>query len=168
MQIARVLAALRGTELADPDAVATPCVRNRMKGLVDICDEVNDELKRLNPVGVTHGWVHQYPLEHFNPVNHTVVAIGLRSRVIIIGPVTVSLLVECRARRNVYEVPIVGFVSLRSDLICPAGNRSQALILQQRFDAQFRALGQMRLCQRRDNRVAVTAPAEQSRRDQPQ
>jgi hypothetical protein len=139
-----------------------------MKGLVDICDEVNDELKSLNPIGVTHGRVPQYLLEHFNPVNHTVVVIGLRSRVIIIGTVTVSLLVECRARRNVYEVPIVGFVSLRSDLIRPAGNRSQALILQERFDAQSRAFSQMRLCQRCDNRVSVTTPAEQSRRDQPQ
>jgi hypothetical protein len=138
-----------------------------MKGLVEIPDEVNDELKSLNAVGLTRQRVHQYLLENSNPVNHTVVVICLRSRVIILGAVTVSLLVECRARGNVHEVPIVGFVSLRSDLICPASNRSQALILQERFDAQFRALSQMRLCQRCDNRVSVTTPAEQSRRDQP-
>ena len=167
MQIARVLAALRRTEFADLDAVATLCVSDGMKGLVDIRDEVNDELKSLNAVAVTRGRIHQDLFEHSNPVNHTVVVIGLRSRVIIIGTVTVSLLVECRARGNVYEVPIVGFVSLRSDLICPAGNRSKVLILQERFDAQSRGFSQMRLCQRCDNRVSVTTPAEQSRRDQP-
>ena len=48
MQIARVLAALRRTEFADPDAVATLCVCDGMKRLVDIRDEVNDELKSLN------------------------------------------------------------------------------------------------------------------------
>src|ERR1700730_4547341 len=167
MQIAPVLAALRRTEFADPDAVAPLCVSNGMKGLVDIRDEVNDELKSLNAVGVTRRRIYQSLLEHSNPVNHTVVVICLRSRVIILGAVTVSLLVECCVRGNVHEVPIVGFVSLRSDLICPASNRSQALFLQERFDAQSRAVGQMRLCQRCDDRVSVTTPAEQSRRDQP-
>ena len=167
MQIARALAALRRTEFADPDAVAPLCVSNGMKGLVDIRDEVNDELKSLNAVGVTRGRIYQYLLKHSNPVNHTVVVICLRSRVIIIGAVTVSLLVKCRARGNVYEVPIVGFVSLRSDLISPASNRSKALILQERFDAQSRAFSQMRLRQRCDNRVSVTTPAKESGRDQP-
>jgi len=105
---------------------------NRVQGLMQVADKMDDPLQRLQSVVLRSVFIRQNLLEHFNPVHHAVVVVCYSVFLLILWTVAVALLRKAsRIFRNVNKMPCVGFRPVLSHLVGPTRNRSQAVIAQQ-------------------------------------
>jgi len=139
MQIARVFAALRRTELGHVNVISTARFAHRVHGLVNIADEMYQEFQRVNTVLPLRVPVSQYLLEHGDAVDYAVVVVLLRVRMLFIRAITIARLRKTSGIIwNIDKVPAVSLWAFALDLIRPNGNRGQIIVAQQFLHLQPR------------------------------
>jgi len=92
MEIVQTVSALRRTKFCNVDIIAAASFRNRMQGLMDVGDKMDQEFEGLNAIGLRFIFVGQDSLEDFDSIHHAVVMVGFRFWMIFIGVVAIPLL----------------------------------------------------------------------------
>ncbi len=164
VQVAGIAPASVGAELDDVDAVAALCLPDGMEWLVNVPDEVNDELERLDAVVAGRTLVAQYPLEVLDPVHHAVLVVVLRSLVRVLRAIAVPRIGEALCvLGNIDEVPAKGLVALGANLVRPIGDRGERVVADQRLDIALGDLGQALLRDVGDDAMPLLPPAVRGR-----
>jgi hypothetical protein len=103
-----------------------------MEGLMHVADEVNEELQCFDTVIWWGLAVGENMPEYLDPIHHAVVVVGCRALVPAGRQKTVSLIRETRSiLGNIDEMPVVGFVAIRPNVVRPVRDGCEARIADQ-------------------------------------
>src|SRR5271169_3111320 len=160
MQVARIAPALTGAKLDDMDAVAALRLPDGMEWLVNVSDEVDDELQRLDAVVAGRTLVAQHALEILDPVHYAILVVVLCPLVPVLRAVAVPRIGEAlRVLGNIDKMPVVGLVALGTNLVRPVGDRRQSVVADERLDVALGDLGQALLRDVGDDPMPLLPPA---------